>query len=159
MREAQSFRTEQPVNWQEEFMTLNVERRHWSRLDQLFPVLVESNAFGFKNCVARNVSKGGMFLETREPLPLGSMIRVYFALPQTRNGISATGKVNNHYYFPIQNLENILFRISSDVTFPIISPRAYSAFLISTARYSPESFLLIDCLAAIKLFFALLRAL
>lgn len=79
-------------------MLPKVDRRNWTRFDKLFPVLIESALFGFKNCIARNISSGGLFLETREPLPLGCAIRVYFSLPNGSNGISATGQVKNHYY-------------------------------------------------------------
>ena len=74
------------------------ERRNWLRLDKVFPVLIESPQSGFMNCVARNISSGGLFLETRSPLPLGSPLRIYFALPQGQAGISATGLVKNHYF-------------------------------------------------------------
>jgi type IV pilus assembly protein PilZ len=74
------------------------ERRNWLRLDKVFPVLVESDQWGFVNCLARNISCGGIFIQTPEPLPLGCQIRVYFALPEADVGISATGQVKNHYY-------------------------------------------------------------
>ncbi len=74
------------------------ERRNYLRLDKVFPVLIESPHAGFMNCVARNISSGGLFLETRAPLPLGSPLRIYFALPQGEAGISATGLVKNHYF-------------------------------------------------------------
>lgn len=79
-------------------MSAKPDRRNWTRLDKVFPVLVESPLFGFLNCIARNISPGGVFLETREPLPLGTPLRVYFALPHGSGGISATGEVKNHYY-------------------------------------------------------------
>ena len=59
-------------------------------MDKVFPVLVESPLFGFMNCVARNISPGGIFLETRDPLPLGSALRVYFSLPHGSGGIAAS---------------------------------------------------------------------
>ncbi len=73
------------------------ERRNWLRLDKVFPVLVESPHAGFMNCVARNISGGGLFLETRAPLPLGSPLRIYFAF-EGQAGISAMGQVKNHYF-------------------------------------------------------------
>jgi uncharacterized protein (TIGR02266 family) len=76
----------------------NSEKRTWLRLDKVFHVLCESPHFGFMNCVARNISCGGLFLETRAPLPLGSPIRVYFAFPGGAAGISALGEVKNHYF-------------------------------------------------------------
>lgn len=79
-------------------MPASGERRNWLRLDKVFPVLIESPHAGYMNCVARNISSGGVFLETRAPLPLGSPLRIYFALPQGEVGISATGQVKNHYF-------------------------------------------------------------
>jgi hypothetical protein len=53
------------------------DRRGSTRLDKVFPVWLEGlrgGCFG----VARNISEGGMFIETRDPLPLGSQVRVSF---------------------------------------------------------------------------------
>ncbi len=79
-------------------MSAASERRNWLRLDKVFPVLVESPQLGYMNCIARNISCGGLFLETPAPLPLGSPLRIYFALPDTQVGISAAGQVKNHYF-------------------------------------------------------------
>lgn len=79
-------------------MSRNSERRNWLRWDKVFPVLVESPIHGFMNCIARNISCGGLFIETRAPLPLGSPLRVYFSLPDGHQGFSAEGKVKNHYF-------------------------------------------------------------
>jgi hypothetical protein len=54
------------------------ERRASPRLDKAFQVYVEGergSAFG----VARNISEGGMFVETRDPPPLGSQVRITFS--------------------------------------------------------------------------------
>jgi hypothetical protein len=48
--------------------------------------------------VARNISQGGIFLEARDVLPLGSPVRIYFSLPNDANGFSARGEVKNHYF-------------------------------------------------------------
>jgi hypothetical protein len=74
------------------------ERRHWLRFDKVFPVLIESSLYGYMNCIARNISCGGLFLETRSPLPLGSELKIFFAFPEGAPGISAVGQVKNHYY-------------------------------------------------------------
>ena len=74
------------------------ERRNYLRLDKVFPVQVESTLFGFSNCIARNISCGGMFLESRELLPLGSSIKVLFTIPGECGGIAAYGEVKNQYY-------------------------------------------------------------
>jgi hypothetical protein len=53
------------------------ERRAAPRLDKVFPVFLEGDRGGALG-VARNISEGGMFVETREPQPLGSQVRVTF---------------------------------------------------------------------------------
>jgi hypothetical protein len=53
------------------------ERRVGPRLDKAFAVFLEGargGAFG----VARNISEGGMFVETHDPPPLGSQVRITF---------------------------------------------------------------------------------
>jgi hypothetical protein len=56
------------------------DRRTEPRLDKVFPVWLEgSRGGGFG--VARNISEGGMFIETRDPHPLGSQVRVSFPSP------------------------------------------------------------------------------
>jgi hypothetical protein len=74
------------------------EKREHLRFDKVFPVRVESMLFGDAPCVARNVSAGGIFLETRDPLPLGSRIRVCFLTPDETAEIVALGEVKNHYF-------------------------------------------------------------
>ncbi len=53
------------------------DRRDAARLDKLFPVWLEGDNGGGLG-IARNISEGGMFVETRTPQPLGSQIRVTF---------------------------------------------------------------------------------
>ncbi len=87
-------------------MTCKVDRRNWTRLDKLFPVLIESPLFGYMNCIARNISAGGIFLETRDPLPLGSNLRIYFSFPGgPEKGFSLFGQVKNHYYLNYSTVE------------------------------------------------------
>ncbi|HEY0714380.1 MAG TPA: PilZ domain-containing protein [Polyangia bacterium] len=74
------------------------EKREHLRFDKVFPVRVESILFGDIGCVARNVSAGGIFLETRDPLPLGSRVRVCFLTPDESTEIVALGEVKNHYF-------------------------------------------------------------
>src|SRR5512137_3126552 len=53
------------------------ERRAADRLDKVFPVWLEGeNGCGMG--VARNISEGGMFVETGTPHPIGSQVRVTF---------------------------------------------------------------------------------
>ena len=74
------------------------EQRQHLRFDKVFPVRVESILFGESPCVARNVSAGGIFLETTDPLPLGARLRVCFLTPNESAEIVALGEVKNHYF-------------------------------------------------------------
>ncbi|HPM77236.1 MAG TPA: TIGR02266 family protein [bacterium] len=40
-----------------------------------------------------NVSRGGIFLATRNPLPVGTVIRMHFSLPTNNRKIEVKGKV------------------------------------------------------------------
>jgi hypothetical protein len=73
------------------------ERRAALRFDKIFPVLVESTLYGTIRCVARNISAGGMFLETPEPFPLGTEVHIH--IEQDGESIVARGEVKNHYFF------------------------------------------------------------
>ena len=79
----------------------NLEKRHDLRLDSVFSVLLETELGEFI-AVARNVSPGGMFIETRDPLPLGSKVVVRFQIPNGDDEIVATGEVKNHYFLNFQ---------------------------------------------------------
>jgi hypothetical protein len=74
------------------------EKRQHLRFDKAFPVRVESILFGDAQCVARNVSAGGIFLEVSDPLPLGARVRVCFLTPDEGAEIVAVGEVKNHYF-------------------------------------------------------------
>src|SRR5687768_559688 len=74
------------------------DKRQHLRFDKVFPVRVESILFGEVSCVARNVSAGGIFLETRDPLPLGARVRIAFLNPDESAEIVAIGEVKNHYF-------------------------------------------------------------
>ena len=68
------------------------ERRKTRRLDKAFPVFVSGDggiAFG----IARNISEGGMFVETHSPEPLGTRLRVTFAFPGSNAEITAEAEV------------------------------------------------------------------
>lgn len=76
---------------------LTDQRRHL-RFDKAFPVRLESILFGELSCIARNVSAGGIFVETREPLPVGALVRVCFLTPDESGEVVALGEVKNHYF-------------------------------------------------------------
>ncbi len=68
------------------------------RFDQLFAVSLEAPQHGAQIYVARNLSEGGMFLESREPLPLGCPVLIHFSIAEDGVEIVARGEVKNHYY-------------------------------------------------------------
>lgn len=50
------------------------------RFDKAFPVWLEGES-GLTSGVGRNITESGMFVETREPLALGTRVRVTFSAP------------------------------------------------------------------------------
>jgi hypothetical protein len=56
---------------------MNNERRQSLRFDKVFTVYL-TTADGMTRGIARNISVAGLFVETREPLPLGGRIKVTF---------------------------------------------------------------------------------
>jgi hypothetical protein len=84
---------------------VDTEKRRHLRFDQMFAVALDSPMHGSMTCVARNISEGGMFLETRDPLPLGSAVRVHFAMPNGDGEIVANAEVKNHYFLNFNDSE------------------------------------------------------
>jgi hypothetical protein len=66
------------------------ERRSTARLDKVFRVFLEGDR-GHGLGVARNISQGGMFVETRVPHPIGSQVRISF--PSDAGEMTAVGEV------------------------------------------------------------------
>ena len=54
------------------------DRREAARLDKVFPVYLDGER-GVGMGIARNISPGGMFVETRAPQPIGSQVRITFS--------------------------------------------------------------------------------
>ena len=54
-----------------------VDRRGGNRLDKVFPVWLDGE-HGSGMGIARNISEGGMFVETSTPHPIGTQVRVAF---------------------------------------------------------------------------------
>ncbi len=75
-----------------------MNKRQAMRFETAFPVILSSEAFGECNAMARNISSGGILLEVSEPLPLGTEVRVHFAMPESMATIVARGEVKNHYF-------------------------------------------------------------
>ncbi len=53
------------------------ERREGARLDKVFRVYLEGE-HGCGLGIARNISEGGIFVETRAPQPIGTQVRITF---------------------------------------------------------------------------------
>jgi hypothetical protein len=66
------------------------ERRSAPRLDKVFAVYLEGERGGGLG-VARNISEGGMFVETRAPQPIGTQVRISF--PSEAGEITAVAEV------------------------------------------------------------------
>jgi hypothetical protein len=56
----------------------STERRTHLRFDKVFTVYLSTEE-GLTRGVGRNISASGMFVETREPMPLGGRVRITFA--------------------------------------------------------------------------------
>ena len=61
-------------------MPTDSDRRIAQRFDKVFSIYI-SGAWGTAFGIARNISEGGMFIETPDPYPLGSRMQVTFSLP------------------------------------------------------------------------------
>ena len=66
------------------------ERRQGPRLDKVFPVYLDGER-GLGMGIARNISPGGMFVETRAPQPIGTQVRVTF--PSDSGEMTAVAEV------------------------------------------------------------------
>jgi hypothetical protein len=66
------------------------ERRATARLDKAFPVWLEGDR-GVAHGIARNISPGGLFVETSVTQPIGSQVRVTFT--SSDGDMTAVGEV------------------------------------------------------------------
>lgn len=73
-------------------------RRSDARFSLASVVLVEGPGGTFYS-VARNISAGGIFLETEQALPLGSVVRMTFEAPGGGANFVATGEVKHSVRF------------------------------------------------------------
>ncbi len=72
-------------------VTSSPERRSAARLDKVFAVWLEGER-GEAHGIARNISPGGLFVETPETQPIGSEVRVNFT-SFSGGGLVAVGEV------------------------------------------------------------------
>jgi c-di-GMP-binding flagellar brake protein YcgR len=76
-----------------------IEKRASIRFSKVFEVFISSEQFGEFAAIARNISEGGMLIETVSPFPLGSECRVRFQIPDSEASLIARAEVKNHYCF------------------------------------------------------------
>jgi hypothetical protein len=62
------------------------------RFDKAFPVFLEGDR-GVASGVGRNITGTGMFVETREPFPLGTRVKVTFSSPHGGAEMTLEGEV------------------------------------------------------------------
>ena len=62
------------------------------KFDKAFPLFVYSER-GVANGVGRNISAEGMFIETRDPCPIGAELRIVFGSPEAGAEITAIAQV------------------------------------------------------------------
>ena len=63
------------------------ERRSAVRFDKAFPVYLSGDE-GLTRGIARNISEGGMFVETSAPCRIGSRVQVTFVSPGSNEELS-----------------------------------------------------------------------
>ena len=73
-------------------MTAERERRMVDRFNKVFSIYI-TGPWGTSFGIARNISEGGMFIETPDPYPLGSRMQVTFSLPQSVTEMTALAEV------------------------------------------------------------------
>ncbi len=73
-------------------MDRSTDRRQQSRFDKVFAVYI-NGAWGTAFGIARNISRGGMFIETPDPYPLGSRMEITFNWPGSSVELTTVGEV------------------------------------------------------------------
>jgi hypothetical protein len=67
------------------------------RFDKAFPVFLEGER-GVASGIGRNITDSGMFVETREPFPLGTRVKVTFSSPAGGAEMTLEGEVRYQCY-------------------------------------------------------------
>ena len=91
---------------QEAPLTALKDRRDNHRWDKVFSVYI-TGAWGSTFGIARNISEGGMFIETHEPYPLGSRMQVTFSFPDANAEIAAVAEVMHLVFINKSDIEEI----------------------------------------------------
>lgn len=72
------------------------EKRIHIRFDKIFAVVLGSELYGETVVIARNISAGGMLVQSAEVLPMGSVVTVHFRIGDTDDEIVARAEVKHH---------------------------------------------------------------
>src|SRR5258708_20218916 len=91
------------------------------RFDKAFPVFLEGER-GVASGIGRNITDGGMFVETREPFPLGTRVKVTFSSPNGGPEMTLEGEVRYKSYLNFSRPDSTRARILA-IGFPFASPR------------------------------------
>jgi hypothetical protein len=75
------------------------EQRTSFRFIRVIPISFATEEYAEIRAVARNISSGGMLIETPYPPALGSEVRIHFQIPDSQSSIMARAEVKNHYVF------------------------------------------------------------
>ena len=76
-------------------------RRH-DRYQVIMPVVIDSPEYGSFTGLAINISSGGIFIQTYDPLPLGTEITLMLG---DADGFLIKGTVRSHYYMTYRSTE------------------------------------------------------
>lgn len=79
-----------------ERIAVAADKRIHIRFDMLFPCVLASELYGETQVVVRNVSAGGMLVQTPDVLPLGSVVTVHFRMEDSDDEIVARAEVKHH---------------------------------------------------------------
>lgn len=80
-----------------------LERRVANRFNKVFSVIIDG-AWGTGFGIARNISDGGMLIETLDPYPLGTKVSITFSFPGSEVEMTATATVV-HLFFMNEGAE------------------------------------------------------
>ncbi len=75
------------------------ELRQSLRFDKVFEVAISTAELGEISAIARNISAGGMLIETPSPMALGTLVNIRFQMPDSDGSIVAVGEVKHQYVF------------------------------------------------------------
>ncbi len=72
----------------------NNTRQH-TRYQVVLPVVIDSEEYGSYTGLVINISSGGLFIQTYDPLPIGTTVTLTVG---DADGFMVTGTVRSHYY-------------------------------------------------------------